>query len=280
MIDTGMGRLGFPWATAGEDVPRVARLPGLAVCGISSHFASAASADAAFTQLQAERIQRVVVGCEARGLRGLFKHISNSGGIQMGSCWDMDGVRPGILLYGYGGLRGTSVTSAAGGLSRGAASGNGAATPPRASAPAGGLREVKTRPFLHWRSRVLQVKTMGAGQPISYDGTYVTREDTRIGTVDVGYADGYSRSLSNRGRVLIRGRRYPVAGRVTMNFLMVDLGRTSDVQEGDIVTLLGTDGAEAIHADEMAGWRDTIAYEVLTSIRTDDRRILSPGGAR
>ena len=102
----------------------------------------------------------------------------------------------------------------------------------------------------------------------------MTRGETHVATIDAGYSDGYSRSLSNNGFVLIRGKRHPVAGRVTMNFLMADVGFATDVREGDIVTLLGSDGSESIWADEMASWRNTIPHEVLTGIRTDDRRVI------
>ena len=94
-----------------------------------------------------------------------------------------------------------------------------------------------------------------------------------MATINVGYADGYSRLLSNRGFVLIGNRRRAVIGRVTMNFVTVDLGPVTDVREGDEATLLGVQGSESIWADEMAKWRETISYEVLANIRTDDRRL-------
>jgi alanine racemase len=135
-------------------------------------------------------------------------------------------------------------------------------------------RKVDTRPFLHWKTRVVQVKRVPAGFRVSYDSTYVTGRETCIGTIDVGYSDGYSRLLSHRGIMLINGKRRRVAGRVTMNFIAVDLGPDGDVKPGDEVVLLGAQGRESIWADELAALSQTIAYEVLTSVRTDDRRVV------
>jgi alanine racemase len=134
-------------------------------------------------------------------------------------------------------------------------------------------RTVQTRPFLQWKTRLVQVKKVPSDFPVSYESTYVTSRETHIGTLDVGYSDGYSRLLSNKGWVIVNGERRPVAGRVTMNLTAVDLGPVTVAKEGDEVVLLGAQGNEAIWADEMAGWRGTISYEVLTNIRTDDRRV-------
>ena len=118
------------------------------------------------------------------------------------------------------------------------------------------------------------VRELTAGTAVSYDGTYVTSNRTRVAVIDAGYADGFSRLLSNRGAVLIGGRRCPVIGRVTMNLTIVDLGPNGQAREGDEVVLMGTQSNESIWGDEMAAARDTIAYEVLTNIRTADRRIV------
>ena len=137
----------------------------------------------------------------------------------------------------------------------------------------GQSRPVQVRPFLQWKTRLVQVKKVSGGFPVSYDSTYVTLGETRIGTLDAGYADGYSRLLGNKGCVLVEGKRKPIAGRVTMNLTAVNLGPDSMAKEGDEVVLLGTQGSEAIWADEIAGWRGTIPHEVLTNIQTNDRRI-------
>lgn len=241
-IDTGMGRLGFAWEDASRQLLPLARHGGLEFCGICTHFASSDGPTRASVKAQVERFKRVLSACEAAGLRFPFQHASNSGGILGGPDWDFGGVRPGILLYGYG---------------------------PRLEHG----RLVETRPFLQWKTRLVQVKKVPAGFAVSYDSTYVTERETCIGTLGVGYADGYCRSLSNKGFVLVEGQRKPVAGRVSMNLTTVDLGPFTAAKEGDEAVLLGTQGNESIWADEVAGWQDTISYEVLTNIRTDDRRV-------
>ena len=134
-------------------------------------------------------------------------------------------------------------------------------------------RRFLTRPFLSWKTRILQIKKVPAGLPVSYDGTYVTKRATNIATIDVGYADGYHRALSNKGIVLAGGKRCPVVGRVTMNMIMADLGAQPRVRERDEVVLIGSQGKESIWADELGALAGTISYEILTSIRTDERRI-------
>ena len=251
-IDTGMGRLGVPWEQAAAIAERLHRKPELACEGLCSHFASADESDRTFADTQARRFRSVLRDCEQRGIPAGFRHIANSGGLQCEAQWDFDGVRPGILLYGY------------------------EQRPPAApgdTAP-DEARSIPTTPCLQWRTRVLQVKPVPAGFPVSYGSTYTAPRPTCIATIDAGYADGVSRLLSNRGAVLIRGQRHPIAGRVTMNLVTVDVGPDSRVEDGDRVTLLGRDGDAAIWADEIAQWAQTISYEVLTSIRTADRRVL------
>jgi len=238
-IDTGMGRLGFAWETAAEQICRLAVDPAFRLEGLCTHFASSTSPDRQFTDTQTERFDRVAAACRDAGLPRLFMHVSNSGGVLLDPARDMDGVRPGILLYGY--------------ASRAEKS------------------RVSTRPFLQWKTRVLQVKKVPAGFPVSYDSTFVAERETRIATIDAGYADGYFRLLSNRGEVIIGGRRRPVAGRVTMNLVTVDVGTEGDVKAGDEVVLLGEQGEASVWADELADWADTIPYEILTGIRTDRR---------
>lgn len=241
-VDTGMGRLGFTWEEAGRVLPEIAREASLDVCGICTHFASANPADRAFADEQARRFSRVLADCETAGVRFAFKHISNSGGLICDPAWHLDAVRSGILLYGYG---------------------------LRVGGPHG--RGIETRPFLQWKTRVLQVKSVSANFPVSYDSTHRTRHPTRIATLAAGYADGYHRALSNRGQVLVGGVRCPVVGRVTMNLTMVDVGPDSRVQAGDEAVLLGMQGNASLWADELATWAGTISYEILTSIRTSDR---------
>ncbi len=239
-VDTGMGRLGFPWADAAAAMGRLLKEGGLSFQGICSHFAAVDKSPDAFAAEQMRRFQSVLDGCGARGIVPGFRHISNSAAFNLMPEWGLDGVRLGIMAYGYGG-----------GQRRGA--------------------RVKTQPFLQWKTRVVQVKKAPAGFPVSYMGTHVTAKPTRLATIDVGYSDGYNRLLSNRGFVLIGGRRAPVVGRVTMNFTVVDIGPDAAVSPGDEVVLLGRQGGEAIWADELAKWCRTISYEILTNIRSPHR---------
>ncbi|WP_338835630.1 alanine racemase C-terminal domain-containing protein [Neomoorella thermoacetica] len=130
--------------------------------------------------------------------------------------------------------------------------------------PRPGACSVDLRPALTWKARITQVKHVPPGTPISYGWTYITSGEEIIATVAVGYADGYRRSLSNRGWVLVQGKKTPVVGRVCMDQLMIRL--EEEVVTGSEVILLGRQGEETIMADEIASWLDTISYEVLTSI--------------
>jgi alanine racemase len=155
--------------------------------------------------------------------------------------WDFDGIRPGIALYGYG---------------------------------AGSTHvRIHTHPILQWKSYVIQVKPVPANTPIGYYGSYVTSAPTNIATLCVGYADGYNRLLSNKGHVLIRAQRRPIVGRISMNWVTVDVGSDTDVVEGDEVVLIGTQGSESIWADELAVLCGTIPYEILTDVNVGIERL-------
>ena len=238
-VDTGMGRLGFLWERAPEQMAELNRLGGVDICGICTHFASAGRSSDLFAKTQVERFQGVLAGCAALGLPALFSHLANSAAFSSHPELDMNGVRLGILAYGYGG-RNT-------------------------------IKRVGTQPLLQWKTRVIQVKSVPAGFPVSYLSTHVTSEPTCLATLDVGYADGVSRLMSNKGYVLVGGRRAKVVGRVTMNFTMVDVGYGSTVKAGDEAVLIGTQGSESLWADEVSRWCATIPYEILTNIRSDAR---------
>ncbi|MCX7590649.1 MAG: alanine racemase [Kiritimatiellae bacterium] len=241
-VDTGMGRTGIIWTEAPRLIPQIAGLPGLEIEGICSHFASSDGADLSFTDLQTRRFREVISACQKKGITFRLKHISNSGGVMAGNRYDFNAVRVGILLYGY---------------------------PPRLK---GLPLRVVASPFLQWKTRVVLIKHVPPRFPISYGSTYVTRRPTTIGLLEAGYADGYFRCLGNRAEVLIRGKRRPVVGRVTMNLTVVDLGPVPDAGVGDEAVLLGKQGTESIWANELAGLANTIPYEILTAIRTPDRR--------
>ena len=245
-IDTGMGRLGMAWKTAGAEAAETLRLPGLKVEGICTHFArvEAGQEDPAHTQMA--RFFRVAEAVDAGAGRRLFRHVSSSRAFLMHPEWDLDGVRLGIVAYGYG-----------------------------ASDPAG---RVVTRPLMQWKTRVVQARAVAAQEPVGYYGTYTTPAPTRLAVVALGYADGYLRALSNRGHMIIGGRRCRVVGRVSMNWVTVDVGLYAKVQAGDEVVVIGRQGHNEIWADEMATLCRTIPYEVLTSINHGIERRYSSGG--
>jgi alanine racemase len=126
--------------------------------------------------------------------------------------------------------------------------------------------QISLRPVLSWRTSILQLKKVPPGTSISYGQTFTTERESLIATLPVGYADGYSRLLSNRGQACVRGTRAPVAGRVCMDLTMLDVTDIAGVRQGDEVFLLGGAASQAVSADEMAGWSNTISYEILTSI--------------
>jgi alanine racemase len=222
--------------------------------GICSHFASAEAKDGRFAELQMERFLRVITECRERGVVFSYRHMANSAAVLRCAAWDLDAVRPGILLYGY--PPGTHAYGRNGGAARD-------------NAP----EPILTRPFLQWKTRILQIRRVPPHTPISYDSTYTTGRETYIATLAAGYADGVSRQLGNRGEVLIGGRRRRIVGRVTMDLMCVDLGPERCAEEGDEAVLLGEQGDSSIWADEVAVLRGTISYEVLTGIRTEDRRV-------
>ncbi len=247
-LDTGMGRLGLPWRRSAAALADLADRPELEWTGICSHLATAGGSDLSFSAVQVERFSAAVRQCRAIGLPVPFRHISNSGGIAHESAWDFEGVRAGLLLYGY-------------------------ARPPAD----GDERPPPVRPCLQWHTRVAQVRSAPAGVAVGYDGTYSPPVATRLATLHAGYADGLPRCLGNRGFVLLGGRRCPIVGRVSMNLTLVEVGAESTVRAGDKATLLGVQGREAIWADEMAEWAQTISYEILTGIRAGAPRLVETG---
>ena len=229
-IDTGMERIGMHWDTASRLLQAARKAKHCDIEGVFSHFASSDSADRAYTRLQRERFQ----ACLDSVAGPWFRHIGNSGAVLQHPDAYFDMVRPGIILYGV--------------------------------YPNGSVeRSVPLRPVLSLHTRVVYFKVVRAGAPVSYDGTWIAPEDTRVVTLPVGYGDGYGRGLSNRSEVLIHGRRHPTIGRITMDATMVNIGQTS-AYNGDAVVLLGRQGPDEIRVEELAEHLGTIPYEVLTSL--------------
>lgn len=234
-IDTGMGRLGLAYQTAAADIERMALLPKLELTGVYSHFSTSDEADQRYAMKQLGRFADVLEQLQRKRIEIPLKHMANSGAIIALPASYFDMVRPGIMLYGY--------------VPR-----NGMITSPR------------VRPVMSLVSVVSLVKRVKKGTSISYGRRYVTPRDTRIATVPVGYADGYSRRLTNAMSAIIHGKRYPVVGTICMDHLMIDLGRGGAVVEGDAVTFIGREGKEVISAWDIAEKLRTIPYEVTSLI--------------
>lgn len=230
-VDTGMHRVGlWPPEAAPELAGRIIDAD-LTLEGLWTHFASAESDDH-MTREQLDRLLRAAAAVRAAGIEPTLLHAANSAATIRFPESHLDLVRPGAAMYGL---------AAGPGLDAG------------------------LRPALGWRSAVAMVKRLPAGERISYGQTYALERDTTVATVPVGYEDGYSRLLSNRAEVLIRGVRRRVAGTVTMDQIVVDCG-DDEVAVGDDVVLLGAQGDERITAEELAGHVGTIGYEIVCAI--------------
>lgn len=241
-VDTGMGRIGILPEAAAPFLAGLARREELRVEGIMTHFADADLRDKQFASRQMERFTALLADLDGRGISLPFRHAANSAAVLDFSRALFTMVRPGLMLYGYSPLE------------------------PGAQAPA-------LRPVLSLVTRIAYLKKVPPGTPVSYGRTFVTKRESLIATVPIGYADGYSRSLSNRGEALVCGRRVPVAGRVCMDMTMLDVTDVTGVSEGDEVVLIGAQGAERITADDIAAATGTISYEVLCGISSRVPRV-------
>jgi alanine racemase len=232
-VDTGMHRVG---ADPGAVVQLVRSMVdrGLEVEGVWTHLARADEVDVDTTRGQLARFADVLAALQVAGIRPRYRHAANSAATLAWPEARFDLVRVGIALYGI------------------------------APGPALAGR-VDLRPAMALRSRVAHVRRLPAGEAVSYGHTYRLDREATMATVPIGYADGYLRAVSNRGQVLIRGRRHPVAGMVTMDQLLVDCG-DEPLQRGDEVVLIGAQGDERITAEEVAAWAGTIPYEILCAV--------------
>ena len=236
-LDTGMSRLGFLISGESADIiARITKLPGIEAEGIFTHFSKADETDKTFTKNQIEKYLWMKTQLESRGIRFPFWHCSNSAGIIDMPEAAMDLVRAGISMYGM--------------------------------YPSGEVKKelVPLKPAMELISHVAHVKWVEPGTYVSYGGTYVTDRRTRIVTVPVGYGDGYPRSLSNKGYVLIHGKKAPILGRVCMDQLMVDATDIEDVQFGDRITLAGEEDGVRVSIDELADLSGRFNYEFVCNI--------------
>lgn len=243
-VDTGMGRLGFVHNSLApsddhpviKDILGIQALRNIRVEGVYSHLACADEADKTHAREQVRRFSLLTEELNAAGTPPYIFHCANSAGLIDLPESHFDMVRPGISIYGLW--------------------------------PSDQMdrSRVSLEPAMSIRSNIIQVKQVPEGFNVSYGGTHVTPRPTAIATVPVGYADGYSRLLSNRGQMLVRGVRAPVVGRVCMDFTMIDVGHIPDAATGDEVVILGRQGKEEITADELARLTRTINYEITAGL--------------
>ena len=236
-VDTGMGRIGlYDDARGVKTACAIAKLKGLQIEGLFTHFARADESSIEPAKIQLDRYLHFAGELEKAGLAISLHHVSNSACIMQFPEANLDLVRAGITLYGL--------------------------------FPSDEVREdpVFLHPLMELKSRVAYVKDVAPGTSISYGGTFVADHPMRVATIPVGYADGYPRSLSNKGYVLIHGRRCPILGRICMDQFMVDVTDLPQVHVFDDVTLLGTDGDERITAEMLGDLSGRFNYELVCNI--------------
>ena len=233
-LDTGMTRLGFDTASTDDLAALIGDASDLRLEGLATHLAAAEDFSNPQTGEQLRRFDAVVEKLEQRGVRPRYVHVSNSAAIAYRPDTHRNMVRPGLALYGY-------VNPAVG-----------SAVEPR----------IRTAPVLEWKARILLVRDAPAGARLGYSGTYTAERPMRIGVLSVGYGDGLSRRMSNGGEVMVRGKRCPIVGLVSMDLTLVDLSAAPAAEPGEEVTLIG----ESIDARHMARQCGNISYEVLCNI--------------
>ena len=244
-VDTGMGRTGVLEQEAEAFLAQLVELPGLRLASVFTHFPDADAEDLEFSEAQAKRFLALLGRLRSRGIQPARVHAANSAATLNLPDARLDWLRVGLIAYGH--------------------------MPPHART------RVPLSPVMAFKSRLVQVRRLPPGTPISYGRTFVTSRPTRLGVVPVGYGHGYSWLLSNRGAVLVGGRRAPIVGRVTMDLTLVDL---TDIpaEVGDEVVLFGDQGEAAITIEEVARWSETLPYEVMCTIGKRVTRIYVRGG--
>ena len=247
--DTGMGRIGFMSTDESvEEICRINELPNLNIEGIFTHFATADSFDKAFTEVQKERFVWMINHLEERGISLSVRHAANSAGIMDFEDLFFTHVRAGIILYGM--------------------------------YPSDEVMKdrLDLEPVMSVKTRIAYIKTIEKGTTIGYGRTYTAPSRRVIATIPIGYADGYSRGLSNKGAVLVRGQKAPIVGRVCMDQCMIDITDIEGVQVEDEVVVMGKQGNNEISADMIAELLDTINYEIVCMFSKRVPKVYLKGG--
>lgn len=248
-VDTGMSRIGYQVCHASAlEIKEIAHMPFVRVEGLFTHFARADEADKTTAFEQMEEYRRMVQMLEEEGVFIPVKHCSNSAGIAELPQANFDMVRAGITLYGLW--------------------------------PSSQVRRdsIRLKPVMELKSRIVQIKPLEKGRCVSYGGTYRMEQDGVVATIPAGYGDGYPRSLSNKGYVLIRGKRAPILGRICMDQFMVDVTNIPEAELYDPVTLLGGDGKAVITMEELGELSGRFNYEFACNVGKRVPRIFYKNG--
>lgn len=245
-IDTGMGRLGVRSSDAHVIGEAILSAKNIDLEGLMTHFASAANYQSTQTDEQVAAFDALLAGLNKAGIHPALVHLSSTIPVAYGRKQAWRGmIRPGHAIYGY-------------------------VSPALGHAPA---RILKVKPALTWRASVLAVKDVPAGSLVGYGGIFRAQRPTRIAVLAAGYADGIPHRLSNRGSVIVNGKIAPILGAVSMDLTSVDVTDSPEIQVGDPVTLLGTEGKASIDAQQIAKWAGTISYSVLCGIHARVKRL-------
>ncbi len=248
-IDTGMSRIGFLAGENNEEIVeeilKISKLPYIEIEGIFSHFATSDEYDKTYTLLQYDRFMDVCNKLEEKGLHIPIRHICNSAGIMMYPEMHLDMVRPGVILYGM--YPSNEVDKS----------------------------RLDLIPAMTLKSTITHIKEVEAGRGVSYGKEYITDKRTKIATVPIGYADGYLRKLAKEGKMIVRGMKVPVIGRICMDQCMIDVTNVHNIDKGDEVIIFGREG---VTVDDLAHWLDTINYEVSCVIGRRIPRIYTKEG--
>lgn len=240
-IDTGMERIGVHYYSAEKFLETAVMFKNVEIEGVYSHYANSELSDLSYSKLQLERFEEALSFFEKRSIKMPIRHISNSGSIIQMPESNLDMVRPGIMLYGV--------------------------------YPAHNMkRTVDVKPALTWKSLVVYFKVIKPNHPVGYGSAWQADHNVRAVTIPVGYGDGYLRSMSHKAKVLIKGKRYPVVGTISMDQIVANIENDS-AYNGDEVILIGSDEINKITVEELAGWAGTIPYEILTNINTRVPRV-------
>ncbi|MDR1952000.1 MAG: alanine racemase [Elusimicrobiota bacterium] len=240
-VDTGMGRLGLCFDKTKPLIDKIVKSKNIKMTGLYTHFA-AADTDLAFTKKQIARFNEVAKYARSKGLEFL-SHSANSAAIFNNKEAHFDMVRPGICVYGLEPFKGYE-------------------------------KKVLLKPVLSWKTRIVFIKEVCKNYGISYGSHFITKKNSKIAVLPIGYADGYGVLLSNKAKVITGGKFCPILGRVTMNFTMIDVSEIKNIKEGDEVVIIGSQKNKKIKAQELAKIEGTIVYETVCSISPNIARII------